>query len=465
MRRADLFHDNLRLEEKLKALFVLNRYKAVDLGFRAPFLELLEKFGNPHLKLPPVIHVAGTNGKGSVVAMLRSFFEADGKAVHVYTSPHLIKFNERIVLAGKEIDDVALENLIDEALELNAGAAVTFFEITTAMAFAAFSRVPADICLLEVGMGGRLDCTNVIENPALTIATTISGDHKEFLGDTLDKIAFEKAGIFKPGRPAVLGYQTQEGMDAGVPEVFRKKAQELDIPLFEAGKDWICEAHNKDGMRFRCGDIDMVLPRPNLPGNHQIKNAGAALAAYSIYFSPLFEWGDQGGGVLTSPLTLPLGKGEGIGEALRCVKWPGRLQKIDSGRLARIIPEGWELWLDGGHNDSAGQALADQAKQWREQDGKPLYLIVGMLAKKDPAPFLAPLAEYAQSISAVRIPDSFEESFTAEELSARTGLHINALDGAGIEENLADFFAAHPKPGRILICGSIYLVGNILSKT
>ncbi len=420
MYAADAAHPNATLEGKLQALYTLNRDKTVDLGFRPPYLQLLEALGNPHLSLPPVIHVAGTNGKGSVIAMLRAVFEAAGYKVHAYTSPHLAKFNERIYLAGQDIEDDALEALLDEVVALNESRAVTFFEITTALAFAAFSRTPADILLLEVGLGGRLDCTNIIENPLATAITAIGYDHMEYLGETLPEIAAEKAGIMKPGAPCVIGPQADES----VFPVFEGRAKELDIPLVYAAREW-----------------DAAMPVPNLAGPHQVGNANTALAVLNI-----LEGFDSPEGA--------------IRQGLQSIRWPGRLQQIKQGSLYDLLPDGWELWLDGGHNEGAGRVLAEQAKSWEQTDGKPLHLIVGMMNTKDPQAFLAPLLPHAASLAAIPIPDE-PQSFSPAEIVAAAGSGIPAEN---IEDAIRQCQKANGEAaGRILICGSLYLTGSLIN--
>jgi dihydrofolate synthase/folylpolyglutamate synthase len=385
-----------------------------------------------------------------VTAILRAVLEAVGYSVHVYTSPHLVRFNERITLAGQEIEDGPLEALIDEALALNEGRAVTFFEITTAMAFAAFARTPADICLLEVGMGGRLDCTNVIGRPLVTLISAISGDHKEFLGETLDLIAAEKAGIFKPDCPALTGYQTEEAMQAGVTEVFERLAAEKGVcDLLMAGQGWQCSAlEDGKAMRLTLPDgRELTLPRPALEGAHQIENAGLALSALSL--------------CRDFPVTTAQ-----VETGLRSVRWPARLQKIAPGALPCTVPAGWDVYLDGGHNDSAGAVLARQAQIWHAEDGRDLHIILGMLDKKDPAAFLAPLLPHAASLSVMKIPGpSAAESLSAQQVQALTQYPAQELTGETPAMSLTQFFAAHKNeaPARVLICGSLYLAGAVLA--
>ncbi|MCB9979283.1 MAG: bifunctional folylpolyglutamate synthase/dihydrofolate synthase [Rhodospirillales bacterium] len=439
---ADACHSSPALDSKLRALYGLRRGGRLELGFRAPYLALLESFGHPHLALPPVIHVAGTNGKGSTIAFLRAILESAGYRVHAYTSPHLVRFNERIRLAGVEISDGALESLLDEAVEKNAGGETTFFEITTALAFAAFARVPADVLLLETGLGGRLDCTNIVPAPLATLITAISGDHREFLGETLDRIAAEKAGIMKPGAPCIVGPQPMAARKAGVMEVFERRAGALGVDLLCSGAAWSC-APEGEGMVFRFGDQTESLPAPGLPGFHQYGNAGAALAALAAV-----------GG------RLPV-SAQARAEGMRSVDWPARLDHITGGVLAGILPHGWFLWLDGGHNDSAGAALADQARAWAQEDGRPLHLIVGMMGSKHPAEFLGPLFPYVQSLSAVPIVGEG----AGMPPGAILGIVPQGIETAAFESvpaALRALAASGKPPARILICGSLYLAGEVL---
>lgn len=442
MHKADLTHPNRNLQEKLERLYGLNRHTKIDLGFRPPYVELLRQLGNPHFNLPPVIHVAGTNGKGSVVAMLRAMLEAGGYSVHVYTSPHLVRFNERIVLAGSEIKDDLLESLIDEAVQLNQGAEITFFEITTAIAFAAFSRIKADIVLLEVGLGGRLDSTNIIPKPIVSVINKLSLDHTEFLGSTYTDIAREKAGIMKYDTPCIVGTQTPEGLESGVLYKLEEESVHKKTTLFCANKEWFCEAQSKTTMQFRFQNASPeVYPRPNLVGDHQIDNAGAALAALEVIKDHF-------------PLTHA-DKTKG----LQTIRWPGRLQQIQ-GRT----PEGWELWVDGGHNDSAGAALGKQAGIWGAQDGKPLHLICGMKGDKDIGAFLNPLIPFITSFTATR-PEGVGVCISPDQMTSHLNQSCTTIYGEtqdftrAIERITQD----HPQPGRILICGSLYLVQKVLT--
>lgn len=442
MHTADLHHANARLQSKLEQLYTLNRHKAVDLGFRPPYVDLLQQLGNPQDKLPPVIHIAGTNGKGSITAMLRAMLESGGYRVHAYTSPHLVRFNERVVLAGQPIDDALLENLIDETMRLNKGEPITFFEITTALAFAAFARVPADILLLETGLGGRLDSTNIISKPIVSVINKISLDHTEYLGTTYSEIAREKAGVMKYDTPCVIGVQTLEGLTQGTLKTFVDKAVETRSPLFRSGEEWLCEPRGPDQMLFTInGSVHPLYPRPNLVGAHQIDNAGAALATLEVIKDSF-------------PVTHQA-RVRGLGR----IKWPGRLERLTNGPLADGLPSGWEVWIDGGHNDSAGEALGLQAQSWQAQDGKPLHLIVGLKGDKDPAAFLAPLAPYATSLTPTR-PEGVGTCIAPDQMTRHMNPRLTAFHPATQDFTAAirEIIQSSGTPGRILICGSLYLI-------
>ena len=395
---------------------------------------LLAALGDPQDSLPPVVHVAGTNGKGSTVATLRACLEAAGYRVHVYTSPHLVRFHERIRLAGQLIDEDALLAVLEECERANGDAPVTFFEVTTAAAFVAFTRTPADIVLLETGLGGRLDATNVVRLPAVTAITPISLDHQSFLGDTVALIAGEKAGILKPGVPAVIGPQPADA--AGV---IAARAAIIGAPLYRCGQEWHCDAAT-DGMRYAGRRWRLDLPLPSLPGSHQIANAGAAIACL-----------EQLAGFL-----LPQ---HAIAAGLRAIEWPARLQHLVRGPLVDALPTGWELWLDGGHNPAAGEILADAACGWRD---RPLHLIVGMLNTKDAAGFLAPLAPDVRTLEAVTIPAEENSHPAALIAVAARSLGIAAHESASVAAALGTIIG-DGEPGRVLICGSLHLAGLVLA--
>ncbi len=382
-----------------------------------------------------MVHVAGTNGKGSMIAYMRAALKAAGHRVHAYTSPHLVRFHERIRLAGEVIDEAHLAALLAECEAVNAGRPITFFEVTTAAAFLGFARAPADVLLLESGLGGRLDATNVIARPALTAITPVSVDHVQYLGEGLGVIAGEKAGILKPGVTAVIGPQAQE---AGA--VIAARAAEVGSPLVRHGVDFRGEAA-AGGMRYVAANTEMALPLPALPGAYQIDNAATAIACLERLDG------------------LAVGR-DHIARGLRAVNWPARLQRLGRGRLAGRLPAGWELWLDSGHNPSAGAALAGFARGWRE---RPLHLVVGMLDSKDSQGFLRPFADVAAAVVCVAIPGE-AASLSADEMAAAARAAGLAADTAkSVAAALDGIVAAAPAPGRILVCGSHYLIGAILA--
>ncbi len=390
---------------------------------------LLEALDHPERALPPVIHLAGTNGKGSTQAMIRAGLEADGKRVHAYVSPHLVRFHERIRLAGELISEQALSAVLDECWEKNQREQITYFEITTCAALLAFARTPADYTLLETGLGGRLDATNVVEQPALTILTPISLDHQQYLGETLAEIAGEKAGILKRGVPCVVGPQPEEAMEA-----IEARAAQLGVPLLAHGQHWhVWEERGRMVYQDETGLLD--LPLPNLPGKHQLSNAGAALAALRH-----------------------LGFGEEACEAaVTTADWPARMQRLTHGPLIAAAPQA-EIWLDGGHNPAAGEALAEHIARMPR---RPTHLVCGMLNTKDVSGYLRPLAAVADSLTAVSIPDApatLEAEETARAARA-SGLRAHAV--ADLPAALAAITAEEPR-ARILICGSLYLAGTVL---
>lgn len=426
-----------RLEAVLERMRQLHP-KVIDLSL-GRIERLLAKLGHPERRLPPVIHVAGTNGKGSTVAFLRAMAEAAGLRVHVYTSPHLVHFHERIRLAGRFIADERLAELLEEIERVNDGDAITFFEITTAAAFLAFAEVPADLVLLEVGLGGRLDATNVIASPAVSVLTRISMDHMQFLGDSLTAIAAEKAGIIKPGCPVVAGPQA----DPVVPALFQQMADRLGAPLALADRDWSVTA-TADGFRYSDDTRTLDLPPPALAGAHQIVNAGTAIAA-------------------VTRLALPIGE-MAVRQGLRTVEWPARLQRLTRGPLPALLPPGWELHLDGGHNDSAGEVLARHLAGWAA-DGRPLDMIFGMLGSKRPLDFLTPLAPYVRRLRAVAIPGEGASVTAADAASLAAEAGMAALAAPDMATALDDLVAAGEGagPARVLICGSLYLAGTVLA--
>lgn len=390
---------------------------------------LLAALDHPERALPPVIHVAGTNGKGSVQAMLRAGLEATGASVHAYTSPHLARFHERIRLAGSLIEEPHLAAVLDECEAANGGAPITYFEITTCAALLAFARTPADWTLLEVGLGGRLDATNVIDAPALTVITPVSYDHQQFLGDTLPLIAGEKAGILKRGVPCIVGPQEDDAR-----AVIEDRAARLGAPLHVHGQHWhVAEENGRLVFQDETGLLD--LPLPNLIGRHQVENAGIALAALRVLGQPdpAFE------------------------AAVTRAEWPARLQRLRKGPLVEAAGTA-ELWLDGGHNPAAGHALAEALTRLPP---RPTHLVCGMLNTKDIAGYLRPLAGAAASLQAVSIPGETATLPAATTAAAAIAAGIDATEAPDVDTAIRRITARDPD-ARILICGSLYLAGRIL---
>jgi len=418
--------------ERLKGLHP----KVIDLSLDRVH-RLLAALGHPERRLPPVLHVAGTNGKGSTLAFARAMLEAAGHRVHVYTSPHLVRFHERIRLAGRLITDEHLAALLEECETANGGGPITFFEVTTVAAFLAFAREPADAVLLETGLGGRLDATNVVDRPAVTAITRISYDHRQFLGDTIEAIAGEKAGILKPGVPAVLAPQP----DSAAARVLAGRAAAIGAPVHP----WSVEP-TASGFRFESPRRCLDLPRPGLTGAHQIVNAGVALACLDH---------------------LPLAVDDSaVARGLAAAEWPARLQRLTRGPLPQAVPPGWELWLDGGHNDSAGEVLAAQAAAWARQGvALPLDLVFGMLASKEPQEFLAPLTPFVRRVRTVAIPGEEASLGAADAAAAARACGIaDAEPAVDVASALGALTAAADGPSRALICGSLYLAGSVLAE-
>ncbi|CUH41958.1 bifunctional folylpolyglutamate synthase/dihydrofolate synthase [Ruegeria atlantica] len=390
---------------------------------------LLTTLDNPQNKLPPVIHIAGTNGKGSTQAMIRAGLEGAGLTAHAYTSPHLARFHERIRLAGELISEPDLTAVLDECYAANGGENITYFEITTCAALLAFARSKAEYTLLEVGLGGRLDATNVIYDPAATVITPVSIDHEQFLGDTLGKIAAEKAGIIKPGVPCIVGPQQDEAL-----EVIEYTAARLGAPLLVHGQHWhVTEENGRLVYQDETGLRD--LPLPNLLGAHQYQNAGAALAVLRH---------------------LDLGE-DAYEAAVTKAEWPARMQRLKTGPLVEQAPEA-ELWLDGGHNAAAGLALADLLAKLL---ARPTHMICGMLNTKDVTGYLAPLAAQAQSLTAVSIPGEVNTLSADDTAEAASRVGLAASTANSVAEALRKITEDDPQV-RVLICGSLYLAGNIL---
>ena len=415
--------------------------KRIDLSLER-IERLLHALGDPQKRLPPTIHVAGTNGKGSTVAFMRAILEAGGLGVHVYTSPHLVAFHERIRLAaprgGRLVRDDILAETLAAVEDANDGAPITFFEVTTAAAFKLFADVPADALLLEVGLGGRFDATNVIQTPACAVITPISIDHVEFLGDSLESIAFEKAGIIKPGAPVVVAEQNEAGL-----QVLEREAARVRAPISIYGQDFLCRAE-RGRLVYEDTRGLLDLPLPRLPGRHQIVNAGTAIAA-------LRQCGPE----------MPIASFE---RGVLGAEWPGRLQNISRGHLSTLAPAGSEIWLDGGHNEAGGRALAEAMADFEERTSRPLILLYGGLKTKDVAGFLRHFIGLAAEVHAVPVRGEQVGRLPEEVAAIAVGLGLKAQAHPGIEDALRALRGRDGgPPPRILIAGSLYLVGEVLA--
>ena len=427
--------DHLRAHDAALARLQALHPKLIDLSLDR-MRRLCAALGEPQTRLPPVIHVAGTNGKGSTVAYLRAIAEAAGLRVHVFTSPHLVRFAERIRLAGTLITDDHLADVLDRVETANAGRPITFFEITTAAAFQAFSEVPADLCLVEVGLGGVLDATNVVR-PVVSVIAPIDIDHREFLGDTLAAIAQEKAGIIKPDTPVVSARQAEDAE-----AVIDREADLAEAPLTMMGRDF--DAWNERGrLLVQLQDRLLDLPAPSLPGDHQFANAGLAVAAILALNDPRIDEA-------------------AVAKGISGATWPARFQRLTAGPLAeRARAAGADLWLDGGHNPHAGQAVARALGELAARDGRPVALIAGLLANKDATGFFTPFAPLGAKLYTVTFEGqaaaSAAQTAAAGELA---GLRAHACDS--VETALGKALAVEPTP-HVLICGSLYLAGEVLA--
>ncbi len=404
---------------------------------------LAEALGNPEQALPRVVHVAGTNGKGSVIAFLEAMLRADGRRVHVFNSPHLISFNERIRLGNadgcKPVCEKKLLDVLQRANVANAGLPITFFEITTLAAFLAFSETPADYLLLETGLGGRLDATNIISKPELCIITPVSVDHTSFLGNTLSEIAYEKAGILKPGIPCILSPQKIDAY-----EVIESRAEDIACELISAGRNW--DVYEQTGrLIFQDNNSLQDLPLPKLVGRHQVENAGTAIAAFKY-------------------LTRGHTRETSIEHGLLNAKWPGRLELLEPGALHEMVRPGTEIWIDGGHNPAAGQVIARSLAELEDRVSKPLLLVVGMMSNKDVAEFIEGFGGLAEFVAAVSIPgnENSHPAQTIAQISAHAGLSSEAFESLSKALKACD--NRNTQPARILICGSLYLAGHALGQ-
>jgi dihydrofolate synthase/folylpolyglutamate synthase len=409
--------------------------KLIDLGLDRQ-RRLLAAMGDPQLRLPPVIHVAGTNGKGSTIAFLRAMLEAAGKRVHVYTSPHLVAFNERIRLAGTLVSNARLDAALEAAERINAGQPITYFEITTAAAFQLFAETPADYLLLEVGMGGEFDSTNVIDHPLGTIITPVALDHQQFLGNSVGEIAVAKAGILKRGAPAVVARQD----DAAMATIDRRAAR-LGVMPFVGGRDF--DAYEQDGRLVYQDEAGLIdLPPPALAGPHQFDNAGVAIAAVRHFGLPVDD--------------------AAIAAGLRTAQWPARMARLAAGLLTAGLAPDQELWLDGGHNAHGATALAVALKRLEAVRPAPLVLIVGMMNTRAPEDFFAPFAGMARKVYGLAIPGETNAHPAERIAQGARSLGLDAQAQQAIAPALAQ---AMQIPGaRIVICGSLYLAGHVLAE-
>ncbi|WP_337267737.1 bifunctional folylpolyglutamate synthase/dihydrofolate synthase [Oryzifoliimicrobium ureilyticus] len=420
--------------------------KGFDLSLER-ITRLLEKLGNPHLKMPPIIHVAGTNGKGSTTAFCRAVLEAGGHSVHVHTSPHLVNWHERYRIgvpggAGRLVEDAVFAEAIRRVAAANDGQKITVFEILTAVAFILFSEHPADAVVLEVGLGGRFDATNVIPSPAVSVIMPISLDHQPYLGDRVELIAAEKAGIMKSGHPVVIG---QQPYDAAL-DVLMSTAERLRCPTAIYGQDFL--AHEEYGRLVYQDEYGLAdLPLPRLPGRHQYSNAAAAIRAVKA-----------AGFNVTEHM---------MEKAMGSVEWPGRLQKLFEGQLAARAPKGAEIWIDGGHNPGAGEVIAEAIANFEEKSPRPLYLITGMINTKDPIGYFRAFKGLAEKVYCVPVnnSDATIDPVVLANAAYDAGLVAEPMSSVG---EALDLIASHMNvgdaPPRILIGGSLYLVGEVLAE-
>ena len=397
---------------------------------------LLARLGNPETRIPPAIHVAGTNGKGSLIAFLRAMCEAAGLRVHMTISPDLVRVNERIYLAGRDIETELMADLLEEVAKAGDGIGPQHFELITAAAFLAFARVPGDVVLLETGLGGRLDATNMLDAPAAAAITPISLDHMEFLGDTLAKIAAEKAEIMKPGRPAVIGPQAPEAA-----AVFDAKATEIGAPLFRYGREWRTWKEADGRLGYESARGKRLLPKPGLLGDYQYANAGTAIACLEA----------------CPELKVPE---SAIAAGLGTVRWPARLQRLTRGPLVERLPAGWELWLDGTHNEGGAEVVSATLRSWPK---RPLHIVFATQKNRDPALVFRHFLGLCDTVHGVAIPD-LPSSHEPEAVAASArALGLLAAASPGVEAAVADIVGKGGPPSRILICGSLYLAGSVLA--
>ena len=420
-----------KYDKVLKRLEVLHP-KQIDLSL-GRILKLLKRLGNPHLKLPPTIHVAGTNGKGSTIAFLRSIFENNDYKVHTYTSPHLINFNERIRVNSQIIDNENLIELLEECEFYNKNDPITFFEITTAAAYLCFSKKQADILLLETGLGGRFDATNVISDKICSVLTPISMDHMTFLGKSIKSITREKVGIFKRNRPAIISPQTKEAL-----EVIEKEVSQKNIELFKYGSDWEIIKKSREKFLMRIFEEEFEVPKPKLFGEHQIYNAGLAITVSKILKDFSFD-------------------NKKIYDGVHETFWPARMQQIDNGKLKEIAGKNYELWLDGGHNSHASEMLLDNLKKWEKDN---LFLIFGMINGKEPKEFLTKIFPLIKSLQV--IPIKKNQFIGSKEIQQIFKDEYGIIRPEKTIQNAIKYITNNFTGGKIVICGSLYLAGDVL---
>jgi dihydrofolate synthase/folylpolyglutamate synthase len=397
---------------------------------------LLARLGDPQNRIPPAIHVAGTNGKGSLIAFLRAMCEAAGLRVHMTISPDLVRVNERIYLAGRDIETGFMADLLEEVAKAAEGIAAQHFELITAAAFVAFSRIPSDVVLLETGLGGRHDATNMVDRPAAAAITPISFDHMDYLGDTLAKIAAEKAEIIKPGRPAVIGPQPIEAA-----RIFDARAAEAGAPLFRHGQEWRAWKEPDERLGYESAQGRRLLPKPGLLGDYQYANAGTAIAVLEA----------------CPELKVPE---SAIAAGLGTVRWPARLQRLTRGPLVSLLPAGWELWLDGTHNEGGAEVVAATLRSWPR---RPLHLIFATQKQRQPQIVFRPFVGLVDSVHGVAIPD-LPSSHEPEAIAAAArSLGLPGAASPSVGSAIADIVGKDGPPSRILICGSLYLAGSVLA--